>query len=61
LLTDLDGTIGAGRNERHQVFHLDMRSLQRNAFSIGILEHKTVGFQLAVLFENADPVFPAAA
>jgi hypothetical protein len=37
-----------------------MRSLQRNALALHIFQRKTVGFQIAILFEDADPVFSMA-
>ncbi len=61
LVAHGDGAIGGRRNQGRQVCNLDMRPFQRDTFSGGVLQHKAVGFQVAVLFQQADPALLAAA
>ena len=46
-----------GGDERDEVFHGNLRPLQANGFPLRVLEGKAVGLQVAVLLQQADPVF----
>ena len=51
--------VRGGRDERDKVFHRNMGPLQPDGFPRRILEDKTVGLQIPVLLQQAEPVFVA--
>ncbi|MBT9141117.1 MAG: hypothetical protein DDT30_01704 [Dehalococcoidia bacterium] len=57
LLVDGHSPISIVGNEWHEIFHLNVRSLQRDRFPGGIPQNKAVRFQVAVLLQHAHPIF----
>ena len=56
VLVDVDGAIGLGRDQRHELLDGDVGARQLQRPAVGIPQLKTGRFQPAVRFEQADPV-----
>ena len=60
LVLDCRFAISIGRNEGYKLVHGDVRPFQGDWFPLGVLQDETVRFQVAVLFQQTNPVLVVA-